>query len=256
MAATAVTLWGLVRGTDLAGPGTVDLVGDAVRVEPQGRAPLFVRFSALDGIRVGPGELTLFLATGDVIEFVGTNALNVLARHLESAAYVVPEFTRALRAFGSARGSPGLEHDRFYEPFLGARRAAQRATDLAGRLAAFEPSRLRGQLEAVLRAMAAEHFPHRAPDRRALEAELRDLAARAFAALDRLGEAARVVVGGGHQEDESHDDVSLVHWRVWAESCRAVFAEVDRCWEAAALVLAEAHEEPGGKWWRLWRRRT
>jgi hypothetical protein len=249
MAVLSVAAWGLVRGEEVAGPATIEVVDEAVRVAVQGRAATVFPIAALDGVRAARGTLTLYVGTGDVVELTDNDALLDLGRRIESAACDVPELTLALRALGSARGNPGAEHDRFYAPFLAARGGAQRAGDAAARLSALDAARLRGELEGVLQALAAQHHPRRAPDRRALETKLGELAAPAFAALDRLGEAARAFA-------EQGDEVSFVRWREWAAACRAVFAEVDRCWAAAAPALAGEQEERVGFWRRLWRRRA
>ncbi len=249
MAALSVAAWGLLRGEEVAGPATIDFVDEGVRVAVEGQAITVFPVATLDGLRAAPGALTLYLDTGDVVELTDNDALPDLGRRIKSAACDVPELTLALRALGSTRGSPGAEHDRFYAPFLAARRGAQRASDAAARLTALDAARLRGQLEGVLQALAADHHPRRAPERRALETKLGELAAPAFAALDRLHEAARTFA-------EQGDDASFVRWREWAAACRAMFAEVDSCWAAAALALADEQEEHVGFWRRLWRRRA
>jgi len=249
VAALSVAAWGLVRGEEVAGPATIEFVDDGVRVAFEGRAATVFPVTALDGLRAAPSALTLYIDTGDVVELTDNDALPALGKRIESAVCDVPELTLALRALGSTRGSPGAEHDRFYAPFLAARRGAQRASDAAARLAALDAARLRGELEGVLQALAADQHPRRAPERRALEAKLGELAAPAFAALDRLDEAARTFA-------EQGDDAAFVRWREWAAACRAMFTEVDRCWAAAAPALADEQEKRVGFWRRLWRRRA
>lgn len=250
MPALSVAAWGLVRGEEVAGPATIEFVDEGVRVAVEGHAATVFPIAALDGLRAAPSALTLYLDTGDVVELTDNDALPALGRRIESAVCDVPELTLALRALGSTRGSPGAEHDRFYAPFLAARRGAQRASDAAARLAALDAARLRGELEGVLQALAADQHPRSAPERRALETKLGELAAPAFAALDRLDEAARTFA------EQGGDDASFVRWRDWAVACRTMFTEVDRCWAAAAPALADEQKERVGFWRRLWRRRT
>lgn len=243
-----VTVWTLWRGAEVDGPGTVELRADSVRVRVVNEGlDLLIPLSALDGLRVSRDHVTLYPGNGDVIELAGGPELEEMGRRLRSRACTLPELTLALRGLGSARGHPGVDHDRFFGPLLAARRAAQRASDPAGRLAAMRAPVLAAELKRVLTAFAAERFPASAPDRRALEAELDDLSAPVRASLGRLDEAARAAT-------DARDDTSLVWWRAWAAECRALFAHTDRCWLAAIDVLAVT-PVPDSRFWRWpWRR--
>lgn len=243
-----VTVWTLWRGAEVEGAGTVELRGDKVRVQVADAAvDLLIPLSALDGLRVSRDHITLFPGNGNVIELAGGPELEEMGRRMRSRACTLPELTLALRGLGSARGHPGADHDRFFQPLLTARHAAQRASDPAGRLAAMRAPVLAAELQRVLSTFAAERFPASAPDRRALEAELDDLSAPVRASLGRLDEAARAAT-------DARDDTSLVWWRAWAAECRALFAYADRCWLAAVEVLT-ANPIPEGRLWRWpWRR--
>lgn len=241
----SVMVWTLWCGAEVAGRGTFELGTDGVRVRVAGSAlDLAIPFATLDGIRVAPDHLTLFPANGDVIELSGAPELEEAGRHLRARACTLPELTLALRGLGSARGRPGADHDRFFGPLLAARRAAQRASDPAGRLAAMYAPALAAELQRALHAFAVERFPGSPPDRRALECELDDLAAPVRSSLNRLDEAARAAT-------EARDDTALVWWRAWAAECRALFAHADRCWLAAVSVLSDAPATGGGG--RNWR---
>ena len=103
-------------------------------------------------------------------------------------------------------------------------------------------------LRATLRGFAVSRFPDRAPDQRALEAELLELAEPTFDALDALDAAARALAA-------SEPDTRFALWRDWTSALRAVLAAADRCWLAARPVLADASGASGarrapGRTWR------
>ena len=164
------------------------------------------------------------------------------------ADYRLPEVTRALRAFGARRGRPGSDHDRFYAPLLDALRAARdhvaRGTDRPWEAAgAVDARAVSGEVRAALADLAARHAGPRAPDRRALEAELEELAAPLLAALDALGAAAADLAAA----DAAGRPAA---WRAWSAALGRAFAAADGAWEATLPVLAD----PRGGVGRLWRR--
>src|SRR5438270_225862 len=91
-------------------------------------------------------------------------------------------------------------------------------TDLGTGQVAFDARRLREALESSLRAFAAERHVERGPARRALEAELIDVAEPLMLAMQGVGDAA----SGAR---ESPDDIRL--WRLWAGQLRLVFEVAD-----------------------------
>jgi hypothetical protein len=238
-------LW---RGAEVAGPGTFELLADGARVcVESAELDLVIPFAALDGARVSLGHLTLYPSNGDVVELSGAAELGEMGRHLRARACTLPELTLALRGLGSPRAHPGPDHDRYFGPLLAARRGAQRASGPSGRLAAMRGAALEAELERVLHTFAAERFPASPPERRALEAELDDLAAPVRTSLRRLDEAARAVTGAS-------DDTAFVWWRAWAAECRALFAHADACWLAAVPALGSAPAPPRKFWRWPWRR--
>jgi hypothetical protein len=244
----AVSVWALWRGAEVSAPGTFELLADAARVRvPSAGLDLMIPFAALDGARVSLGHLTLYPSNGDVVELSGAAELGEMGRHLRARACTLPELTLALRGLGSRRANPGPDHDRYFGPLLAARRAAQRASDPAGRLAAMRGTALEAELERVLRAFAGERFPASPPDRRALEAELDDLAAPVRTSLRRMDDAARAA-------GAASDDTAFVWWRAWAAECRALFAHADACWLAAIPALSAVPTSPRRFWRWPWRR--
>lgn len=259
-----VAAWGIERGAEFGGPASLGLddagVTIALGAAAGGRRHRFP-YSTIDGVRVEPapgiagaageGErvlLTIFLGPGDLAEVTGPPALRAAARAVESAACALAEQTLALRALGSPRAKPDSEHDRFFGPLLAARRAAEGAGCAVDRVTAFDAPALRRALDGTLGAFASERFPDAPPDRRALEAELRELAEPLEGALERLGAAADAVRASG-------DDVRFARWREWAAAVGDVFAAADTLWLAALPALGEARGSGGsGGRGSLWRR--
>jgi len=259
------TVWGIDRGREFGGAGWVEAGDGSVSVvlassARAGVAGAVGRFfyptAAVDGARVeiaaaaatpngheGRAQLTIFLGGGDVLEVTGPPAaVRTLARRLEDDACALTEQTLPLRGLGSHRANPGSDHDRFYGPLLAARRAAERASDAAGRVSAFDARAIGRSLDATLADFAADRFPSEGPDRRALAAELRELAEPVHAALERLAAAARAAGG-------APDDARFLYWREWALVVRDVFAAADDAWLASVPTLCDSRGR-GGRFWR------
>jgi hypothetical protein len=219
-----VTIWALWRGTEMSGSGTATLTADVVMIST-GTSRLAVPIEDLDGAHVEPARLSLFHRSGDVIEISGSEAVR-LGREIVAHACEVPELTVPLRALGSTRARPGVDHDKFFGPFLAARRAAARANDAEGRLAAVDAKTIATAVGTTVRELAADRYPKQPAERRAMEAELADLAEPVVASLDALAAAADAA-------RTSSDDVKFVRWRAWASAYRDVFRAADQCWLAA-----------------------
>jgi hypothetical protein len=238
-----VSVWTMWRGAEIIGNGMLSLAGDVVAIEVSAvdyRARptrIDIPVTSLDGVRPDPDLLTLYPHSGDVVELSPgagkVAALAAFGRQLIAVGCVIPELTVPLKGFGSSRASPGADHDRFFAALLTGRTAAARAAEPMGRLGAVDPAALDASLTRVTREMAAARFPKQPPERRALEAELSDLAEPVATSIGALAEAARAV-------REAPDDQVFVRWRAWASAYRAVFAAADRCWLATVPVLAAA----------------
>ncbi len=236
-----VTVWGIARGAEFAGPGALSLADDGIVVRLDGGGDRIVAWERVDGLRGGAGQLALYLNGGDVIEIGGSPRLAAAGREIAARICALPEQTLTLRALGSRRGRPGAEHDRFFAPLLTARKKAGRAADAAAQLAAFDAPALSASFTGLVRQLAAALHPASPPDRRAVEAELFEHAAPLFGRLDALHAAAEVVRA-------APDDARFVRWREWAVAVRAVFAEADRSWLAVIPALGDegaAREEEG-----------
>ena len=246
-------VWGILRGRELGFDGALTLGDAALTIAPIAgddgpTAPIAVRYTVLEGARAGrAGGAALYLPGADVVELVAEGAaaaqLAMALAELTRRACARPELTRNLRGFGPQRARPGSDHDRFFGPLLDARRTAESIARPVDQLRAFDAPALRASAEAALAGFAAARFPESAPDRRALDAELGEIAAPLWASLDALERAAALV-------RSSADDDRFVRWRDWAGAVRDVYAAADRAWVAALPALADSRGRTG----RLWRR--
>jgi hypothetical protein len=256
VAAVLVTAHGRLRGVDLAGPARLAVDDTHAVVEPQHGGAVTLPLARLDGARATAAYLALH-AGGEVLELAAAPAdaaaLDAAARRIAEGACALPELTRGLRALGARRGSPGSDHDRYFAPFLGALTAARRATapERAREVAtpwraaaAVSADDTAAALRAAISGLASSRFPERAPDRRALEAELLELAERALDALDALDAAARALA-------ESAAEERFARWRAWSGALAAVLAAADRAWLDSVPVLADSRGAAGRTWRRV-----
>ena len=255
-----VTVHGLYRGAEIVGRGWAEPADAALTLLVAGAAPnvgaappagapreraIVVAYGGIDGARLEATQLTLYLSTGDLLELSGPRDIANLGARIAERACAFPEQTLRLRALGSGRANPGSDHDRFFAPLLGARRRAEEAVNPSGRVAAFGAAPLRARLDRTLSEFAAERFPEQPADRRALAAELAELAEPLYATLDALAAAQAAAVA-------SPDDVRFLRFREWAAAVGRTFAEADRCWIAALPALGDSPRT--GERVRFWRR--
>jgi hypothetical protein len=238
------TVSGRVGGVALDGDATILLVGNGVRLDGPA-ADLTLHVSAIDGAVYHDSRLTLFLGGDDVVTVGGSARLAVIARELAGAVCALPELTLPLRGLGSRRGRPGSEHDRFFAPLLAARKKCERAADAQARIRAFDAAALGAAVTDAIGAVAKARYPSSAPDRRALEAEMLELAEPLAAALGRLGFTSKRAIS------EVGGERGFVVWRDWCAAVGEVFERADAAWMAFGPVLAAA---PPAARRPLWRR--
>lgn len=206
-----------------------------VRTEAEDR-PVRVPLATIDAVDVRDDELALALHDGSTVRLAMASA-NQFADHLLAHCCALPELTRTLRAFGSRRGqrasrlAGAAEQQRFFAPLVEARRQASRAGSPFDAVDLFDAQVIDSAVEATLNSFAAERYGENGPARRALEAELTDLAEPLHLALAELGEAA------GDARMERGD---LRVWRRWCGALKSAFEAADRVWLAldAALDVA------------------
>lgn len=185
-----------------------------------------VRLATIDAVHVVEAVLTIELHDGTHLRLHGERLVELRATLLECCR-TVPELTRALRAFGSRRGQRSArptgaeEQHRFFTPLLMARRAASVAITPREVIDAFDADALARGFTAAIDRFAEERFRESPPARRALTAELTDLAEPLIASLDVLRETA---------SGAASDLENLRQWRRWATALRIAFETADRVW--------------------------
>lgn len=221
--------------TDL-GDGSAVVDDDAIIVSVRASAdqrPIRLPLASVDAVSVSGDELHLSLRDGTRMVLV-----SAYAEHLCDDVLVrcraMPEVTSALRAFGSRRGqrstrdASASDQQRFFGPLLEARRQAGAAGGPLAVMAAFEASAIAEALSSALASFAVERHGETGPARRALEAELVDVAEPLSLALAAMGKAA---LEAGVEID------NLRLWRAWAGQVRATFETADRVWLEIDAVL-------------------
>jgi hypothetical protein len=220
--------------TDL-GDGSVFIDDDAmvVTVHASADRPMRMALATLDVVSIAGNDVSLTLRDGTTIVLT-TAAAAQMGEELMLRCRTLPELTRALRAFGSRRGHrstralAAADQQRFFAPLLEARRRASAAGPPLSVITAFAAGQLTAELVAALEAFAAERYATPGPERRALHAELTDIAEPLILALKALEEAAAGATG-------SIDDLRL--WRAWSTQLRATFETADRVWLLLDIAL-------------------
>lgn len=220
------------------GRGTAMVDSDAltlVRRDAEDR-PVRVALSTIDAVTVNDDELALALHDGSTVRLAMAGA-NLFAEHLLAHCCTLPEVTRTLRAFGSRRGqrasrlAGAAEQQRFFAPLVDARRQAVRAGSPFDAIDLFDAGAIASAINATLSRFAAERYGESGPARRALEAELTDLAEPLHVALTVLGEAAAKA---------RNADGDLRVWRAWCSALKITFEAADRVWLALDAALDAA----------------
>lgn len=147
--------------------------------------------------------------------------------------YPLPEFTRSLRGFASPDALGTAEHDLVFGPLMTARRSAARVSTVEGRAAAFDATRLRRALAAIIATLAAERAAGDAAVERAFVARFEDLAAGTMNALDRLSSAS-------DRLKQAAEPARPDAWDAWCHAVQGVFDAMDAFWLGIPEVDAEA----------------
>lgn len=150
----------------------------------------------------------------------------------------LPELTRALRAFGSARRSPGAMHSLFFRPLLDARRKAAEARTPAARVRAFDAAELGAGLERCVARIVVEWPDAREQARRAIRAQIAERVVEYQQALGRLDAAAAQLAA-------AEEPGRLPAWRLWTVQLHATFQAADRAWVSIQAVVASLNARRG-----------
>lgn len=227
----SVRVVGIVRGREINALADVSLENDAVVLTWTSATPWRLAFDGLDGVAAaGPTQLSLYLASGDVLELAGDDALRAVAAQLVERACTMPELTRGLRSLGSLRGTPGAAHDAWFAPLLAARRAVHGVTDAKRQLALIDAGELARAMERAMQELAALTAPGDVARQRAIEAALEEESEGMFLAFARLALAADTLSG-------SASDTLFVDWRRWVGALRDVFTAADEAWGRCSSQL-------------------
>jgi len=231
-----VSATGVRVGRTNLGAGTVRLDDDTITVTVRSATedhPIRLSVDSVDSVGVAGNELVLALRDGTRVSIDSPNA-GQFAMDVLSRCRAIPELTRALRTFGSRRGSrsqrdsSAAEQQRFFAPLLEARKLAGAADAPTATIAAFDGGALSQAFSAALHEFASERYAQPGPARRALEAELDELAEPLMTAITALVEA-------GNGARSAVDD--LVLWRAWATQLRSTFEIADRVWLTLDVAL-------------------
>ncbi|MES3034483.1 MAG: hypothetical protein V4813_10865 [Gemmatimonadota bacterium] len=223
----------------------VQLTGRTLRIayDDATRMVLEIAVDDLQGAESEHGELRLFRHDGKVVTLSGSPHFDGLRNRLEAAVCVFPAQTLSLRGFGSERSAPGSDHDRWFEALLTARRVAEESRTVETQRRAFDAERMIRHAQATREAWASDRF-ERAPDRRALVAELEELGVGYDAALRRMDEAAS-------QLRHAPNATQFAHWREWTGRVGRAFRAADDAWTAMVPVLADSRGAQGSMWRKL-----
>ena len=195
------------------------------------------------GAVLGQDSLTLHVRTGNPIVLYGSPHLEGLRHRLEAAVCVFPAQTLSLRGFGSERSAPGSEHDRWFEALLTSRRVAEETLTVETQRRAFDADRLARHAQLLRGELAAERVETPA-DRRALAAELEELAAPYTVALQRLEAAASELRHAPH-------GAQFERWRSWTGVVQRAFRAADDVWSLMVPVLCDSRGAKGTLWRRI-----
>ena len=226
----SVRVVGIVRGREINALADVSLDGDSIVLTWAAATPWRLSVDGLDGVAAGPTQLSLYLASGDVLELAGDDSLRAVAVQVVERACTMPELTRGLRALGSLRGTPGAAHDAWFAPLLAARRAVHGVTDAKRQLALIDAGELARAMERAMQELAALTAPGDAARQRAIEAALEEESQGMFLAFARLALSADTLSG-------SASDTLFVDWRRWVGALQDVFTAADEAWGRCSSQL-------------------
>lgn len=226
---------GIIRGREIDARASLELDARSLVLHWTGATSWQLPLDSIDGASTGPSRLTLYLSSGDVLEFSDGESLRAFGAQLIDRACVMPELTRGLRSFGSLRGSPGASHDAWFAPLLSARRAVEGVSDPLRQLELLDAPRLSDTMNKVISALAAIQAPTDAPTQRAIEAVLEEEAAPLFVALQRMSLTGETLRG-------SALDTRLADWRMWVDTVKQVFVAADEAWRKCAPVVAHTRD--------------
>lgn len=223
----------------------VELSDRVLRIVFDENKPTKIRIPVddLQGAVFANEALVLHRCDGSMVTLSGSPHLEGLRHRLEAEVCTFPAQTLSLRGFGSERSAPGSDHDRWFESLLTSRRSAEETRTVETQRRAFDAERLRRHAEVTREAWGAERF-ERAPDRRALVAELEEIGAPFAVALDQMEGTSSLL-------RQAPAAAQFAQWRRWTEQVRVTFRAADDVWMAMVPVLADSRGAQGSMWRKL-----
>jgi len=223
----------------------VELRNGALRIAFDESKPTKIRIPVDDliGAAYANDSLLLHRRDGSIVTLSGSPHLEGLRHRLEAEVCTFPAQTLSLRGFGSESSAPGSDHDRWFECLLTSRRVAEETRTVETQRRAFDAERLRRHADVTREAWGKERF-ERAPDRRALVAELEELGACYAAALEQMERT-------GGMLRQTPASAQFANWRTWTEQVRLAFRAADDAWMAMVPVLADSRGAQGSMWRKL-----
>ncbi|MBC7843326.1 MAG: hypothetical protein H7099_13480 [Gemmatimonadaceae bacterium] len=224
----------------------VRLDADTLRISYDSGASIELPVRELRGTTLRDGTLTVHAKDGVTVSLSESTHLDGLRNRVEAAVCVFPAQTLSLRGFGSERSAPGSDHDAWFEALLTARRVAEESRTVETQRRAFEPTRLERHAQVTREAWASTRFTD-AADRRALEAELEDIARPYSLALRQLEHASLRL-------RQAPDDRRFETWHRWTGTVQRAFRAADDVWGLTVPALCDSRGAKGALWRRLLRR--
>ena len=221
---------GIVRGREINADAHLALDAHSLAILWDRATPWRLSLDGIDGLHTDDGHLTLYLASGDVLDVSGDSSLRLLGTQLQSRACAVPELTRGLRTLGSRRAAIGNAHDAWFAPLMAARRAIDGVSDPLRQVTLVDAANLSRAMTTVISQLAAIEAPTDVAAQRAIEAVLEEAAEPMFVAMTSLALAADVL-------RRSELDTRLADWRRWIDALRDVFIAADNSWANGSAVL-------------------
>ncbi len=241
-------LRGVWHDRPLDDDAAVQLDDSALRIAYNTAQPTVIELPVNDllGATLQDGVLTLSVKSGGALRLSDSSHLDGLRHRLEAAVCVFPAQTLSLRGFGSERSSPGSDHDQWFDALLTGRRLAEESRTVETQRRAFDAARLVRHAQVTREGWAAARFAD-AADRRALVAELEELAAPYSHALRQLEHAALRL-------RQERDDRRFETWRRWTATVQRAFRAADDVWTATIPALCDSRGSQGALWRRVLRR--
>jgi hypothetical protein len=225
----------------------VQLDAELVRITYESFSTIDIPVRELRGAVLRDGSLTLHGKGGLAVVLSQSPHLDGLRNRLEAAVCVFPAQTLSLRGFGSERSTPGSDHDQWFEALLTARRVAEESRTVETQRRAFDSARLARHAQVTREGWAAARFVE-AADRRALVAELEDIAQPFALALRQLEHASLRL-------RQSPDERQFETWHRWTVIVQRAFRTADEVWALTVPALCDSRGSTGAFWRRLLKRR-